>query len=56
MADLVQIYNPKIEKYVLVNRDIGIIVEHKITPGPWLNIPVVDTIDRKKVGSEKYAT
>ena len=53
MPDLVQLYNPKSKQYVLIDRDIGVILEHKETPGPWDGIPMAEMIETcKKVGSE----
>jgi hypothetical protein len=38
--DIVQLKNPKTERYVKIDRTVGTIVSEKKTPGPYKNIPV----------------
>ena len=38
--DVVQVKNPKTNRYVKINRTEGRIVGHKPTPGPYKNVPV----------------
>ncbi len=38
--DVVQVKNPRTDRYVKIDRDAGRIVAHKKTPGPYKNIPV----------------
>jgi hypothetical protein len=38
--DIVQIKNPRINRYVTINRDKGQILSHKKTPSPYRNIPI----------------
>ncbi|HHW27265.1 MAG TPA: hypothetical protein GXX23_08010 [Firmicutes bacterium] len=38
--DIVQVKNPKTDRYVKIDREAGRIVAHKKTPGPYKNIPV----------------
>jgi hypothetical protein len=38
--DIVQVKNPKTERYVKIDRTVGVIVSQKKTPGPYKNIPV----------------
>jgi len=45
-ADIVQIKNPKTNRYVKINRTIGKIIDHKKSEGPYKNIPIA----RKKTG------
>ena len=40
MTDYVQIRNPKTGLWVKVDRERGVIVSHKRTPGPYKNVPV----------------
>jgi len=39
--DLVQIRNPRTGHYVKIDLVAGNIIGHKVTPGPYKNIPVV---------------
>ncbi len=39
--DIVQIRNPKVDRYVKLDRSRGKIIDHKETPGPYEGIPVV---------------
>ncbi len=39
MADLVQVRNPRTNRFVLVDRDQGKIIEHKETDGPYVGVP-----------------
>ncbi len=41
MPDLVQVLNPKIDRYVLIDRASGEIMEHREEPGPYPGVPVV---------------
>jgi hypothetical protein len=47
--DIVQVKNPKTDRYVKVNRTEGQIVSHKKSPGPYKNVPVA----RKSSGGKK---
>ena len=38
--DLVQIINPKTERYVKIDRSVGAILAHKRSEGPYKNIPI----------------
>jgi hypothetical protein len=38
--DIVQIKNPRINRYVKIDRDAGKILAHKKTLGPYKNIPI----------------
>ena len=40
MKDLVQVHNPKTDRYVKIDRDKGQIVGRKKSPGPYKNVPV----------------
>lgn len=40
MPNFVQIFNPKIDRYVLINRESGEIVEHRDEPGPYPDVPI----------------
>lgn len=42
-ADLVQIRNPRSDRYVKIDRREGLILAYKKTPGPYKNIPIVTT-------------
>jgi len=39
--DIVQVKNPKSNRYVKIDRTKGKIIAYKATPGPYKNIPVV---------------
>ena len=39
--DIVQVRNPKTDRYVKVDRDVGRILAEKKSPGPYKDIPVV---------------
>lgn len=39
-SDVVQVKNPKTNRYVKIDRDKGKIVSHKKSEGPYKNIPV----------------
>lgn len=39
--DVVQIRNPRTGRYVKIDRSEGKILSHKMTVGPYKNIPVV---------------
>ncbi len=41
MSDIVQIKNPRTNRYVKINRSIGVIVSHKKSAGPYKGVPVV---------------
>jgi len=38
--DIVQVRNPKTERYVKIDRTKGRIISHKITKGMYKNIPI----------------
>ena len=38
--DIVQVKNPKTERYVKIDRTEGKIISHKKSEGPYKNIPV----------------
>jgi len=38
--DIVQVKNPKTDRYVKLDRDAGKIIDHKKSPGPYKNIPI----------------
>lgn len=38
--DVVQIRNPRTDRYVKIDRDAGRIIGQKKSPGPYKNIPV----------------
>ena len=38
--DVVQVKNPKTNRYVKIDRDKGQIVSHKKSEGPYKNVPV----------------
>ncbi|MDP2872929.1 MAG: hypothetical protein Q8P31_10390 [Bacillota bacterium] len=38
--DVVQVRNPKTDRYVKIDRDAGKILDQKKSPGPYANIPV----------------
>jgi len=39
--DIVQIKNPKSGHYVKIDRNVGRIINHKSTKGPYKNIPII---------------
>lgn len=39
-GDIVQVRNPKSDRYVKIDRDAGKILSHKKTPGPYKNVPI----------------
>lgn len=39
--DVVQVKNPKTDRYVKIDRTQGRIVGYKLTPGPYKSVPVV---------------
>jgi len=41
MADYVQLLNPMAKRYVKVDKELGRIVSHKKTEGPFKGIPIV---------------
>ena len=41
---LVQIWNPKLDRYLKIDRDKGLIIGHKSTVGPWKNIPIITKV------------
>jgi hypothetical protein len=47
--DIVQVKNPKTNKYVKIDRSAGKIVSHKKSDGPYKGIPVA----RKRKGTSK---
>ena len=44
-TNMVQVYNPAIKRWVKIDRNLGKIVAHKKSPGPYKNIPVHPIID-----------
>lgn len=36
---IVQVYNPKTKRWVKIDREIGKVVAHKKSPGPYKNVP-----------------
>lgn len=38
--DVVQVRNPKTDRYVKIDRGAGKIIGQKKTPGPYKNVPV----------------
>ena len=38
--DIVQVKNPRTERYVKIDRTEGIIIGHKVSPGPYKNVPI----------------
>jgi len=44
--DLVQLRNPKSDRYVKIDKSIGKIISYKKSEGPYKNIPIV--MDRTK--------
>jgi len=39
--DLVQVRNPKSGRYIVIDREVGRILCHRLTEGPAKNIPIV---------------
>ncbi len=39
-SDVVQVRNPRTERYVKIDRSAGKIVSHKRSSGPYKNVPV----------------
>jgi hypothetical protein len=39
--DVVQVRNPKTDRYVRVDREAGKILGEKKSPGPYANVPVI---------------
>ena len=38
--DIVQVKNPKTDRYVQIDRDAGKIIKHKKSEGPYQGIPI----------------
>jgi hypothetical protein len=38
--DVVQVKNPRTDRYVKIDRAVGKIVDHKKSAGPYKNVPV----------------
>jgi hypothetical protein len=38
--DIVQVQNPRTERYVKIDRNAGKIISHKSSTGPYKNVPV----------------
>mgnify|MGYP006978337914 CR=1 FL=1 len=38
--DIVQVKNPRTDRYVKIDRTVGLIVSHKKSEGPYKGIPV----------------
>ena len=47
-AEIVQIKNPKTERYVMIDRATGRIIKYKKTKGPYKNIPIARKRRRKE--------
>lgn len=39
--DIVQVKNPRSDRYVKIDRAAGKIISHKATKGPYKNIPII---------------
>ncbi len=39
--DYVQVLNPKTERYIKIDRAVGVVVSSKPTRGPYKNVPIV---------------
>ncbi|NYT27838.1 MAG: hypothetical protein H0A76_08050 [Candidatus Thiodubiliella endoseptemdiera] len=40
MSDIIQVKNPRTNRYVKIDRDKGRIISHKKSPGKYANVPV----------------
>lgn len=40
LADIVQVRNPKTNRYIKIDRDLGLVIGYKDTPGPWKDVPI----------------
>ncbi len=40
LADIVQVRNPKTNRYIKIDRDRGMVIGYKETPGPWKDVPI----------------
>ncbi len=38
--DLVQVKNPRTERYIKIDRSVGQIVSHKKSSGPYKDVPI----------------
>lgn len=49
--DLIQLRNPRSDRYVKIDRSEGKIISHKKSPGPYKNIPIATkhNINLKKI-------
>lgn len=52
MKRIAQTRNPKTNRYVKIDRNKGMVIGHKISPGPYKNIPIIRKINKNRV--EKY--
>ena len=41
IKDTIQLKNPRLQRYIKIDRTNGIIISHKKTPGPYKNIPII---------------
>jgi len=39
--DIVQLKNPRSDRYVKIDRAAGKIISHKTTKGPYKNVPII---------------
>ncbi len=42
MVDMVQVLNPRSNRYIKIDRDKGIILSSKKSEGPYKNIPIIN--------------
>ncbi len=54
MRDMVQVYNPKVQRYVKIDRGLGRPYPPKKTKGPYKSIPIVSS--PHKMTSDKGVT
>lgn len=47
-ANIVQTRNPKIDRYVLIDREKGQILERREEPGPYPDVPIARRRRKKK--------
>lgn len=47
-ANIVQTRNPKVDRYVLIDREQGKILEHREEPGPYPDVPIARRRHRNK--------
>ncbi len=39
--DIIQVLNPRSERYVKIDRTVGVILSHKQSPGPYKGVPII---------------